>query len=95
MKRSLPRCAAWLAPFLAGKTRLDEIGAEDLDAALDALLPWDLKRRLDEAPERFVAPTGKRHAIDYDGPAHPPCTSACRSCSAWMSIPPSRAESCR
>ena len=37
----------WLAPFLAGKTKLSEIGADDLGAALDALLPWNLKRRLD------------------------------------------------
>ncbi|MDX2203543.1 MAG: ATP-dependent helicase HrpB [Hyphomicrobiaceae bacterium] len=59
--------AAWLAPFLTGKTRLSEIGAEDLAAALDALLPWDLRRRLDaEAPTHFEAPTGNRHAIDYE-----------------------------
>jgi ATP-dependent helicase HrpB len=59
--------AQWLAPFLAGKTRLGEIGADDLGAALDALLPWHLKRRLDEeAPTHFVAPTGNRHAIDYE-----------------------------
>ena len=38
---------AWLAPFLIGKTRLDEIGPDDLAGALDAMLPWDLKRRLD------------------------------------------------
>jgi ATP-dependent helicase HrpB len=64
--------AAWLAPFLAGKTRLSEIGAGDLGAALDALLPWHLKRRLDEeAPTHFEAPTGNRHAIDYDGPGAP------------------------
>jgi len=56
----------WLAPFLAGKTKLSEIGAEDLGAALDALLPWNLKRRLEEeAPTHFEAPTGSRHAIDY------------------------------
>ncbi|HTV32136.1 MAG TPA: ATP-dependent helicase HrpB [Methylocella sp.] len=56
----------WLAPFLAGKTKLSEIGADDLAAALDALLPWDLKRRLEEeAPTHFEAPTGSRHAIDY------------------------------
>jgi ATP-dependent helicase HrpB len=62
----------WLAPFLAGKTRLSEIGADDLDAALDALLPWHLKRRLDdEAPTHFVAPTGNRHAIDYEGAGAP------------------------
>jgi ATP-dependent helicase HrpB len=64
--------ADWLAPFLAGKTRLSEIGADDLGAALDALLPWRLKQRLDqEAPTHFVAPTGSRHAIDYQGAGAP------------------------
>jgi ATP-dependent helicase HrpB len=59
--------AEWLAPFLANKTKLSEIGAEDLSAALDALLPWNLKRRLEEeAPTHFQAPTGNRHAIDYE-----------------------------
>jgi ATP-dependent helicase HrpB len=59
--------AEWLAPFLTGKIRLSEIGADDLAAALDALLPWPLKRRLDdEAPTHFEAPTGNRHAIDYE-----------------------------
>ena len=59
--------AEWLAPFLAGKTKVSEIGADDLGAALDALLPWQLKRRLEEeAPTHFEAPTGNRHAIDYE-----------------------------
>ena len=39
--------AEWLAPFLGRKTKLSEIGADDLGAALDALLPWTLKRRLE------------------------------------------------
>jgi ATP-dependent helicase HrpB len=57
----------WLAPFLAGKTKMSEIGADDLGAALDTVLPWNLKRRLeDEAPTHFEAPTGNRHAIDYE-----------------------------
>lgn len=56
----------WLAPFLAGKTKLSEIGADDLEMALGALLPWNLKQRLEEeAPAHFEAPTGSRHAIDY------------------------------
>ena len=59
--------AEWLAPFLAGKTKLSEIGADDLGTALEALLPWNLKRRLEEeAPTHFEAPTGNRHAIDYE-----------------------------
>jgi ATP-dependent helicase HrpB len=63
---------AWLAPFLAGKTKLAEIDADDLGAALDALLPWHLRRRLDEeAPTHFVAPTGNRHAIAYEGAGAP------------------------
>jgi ATP-dependent helicase HrpB len=70
---ALARTAAeWLAPFLAGKTRLVEVGAEDLGAALEALLPWHLRRRLDrEAPTHFEAPTGNRHAIDYQGSGAP------------------------
>ena len=59
--------ADWLAPFLTGKTKLTDIGADDLGAALNALLPWSLKRRLEEeAPTHFEAPTGNRHAIDYE-----------------------------
>jgi ATP-dependent helicase HrpB len=64
--------AAWLAPFLAGKTRLSEIGSDVMGSALDALLPWHLQRRLDkEAPTHFTAPTGNRHAIDYEGASAP------------------------
>ena len=59
--------AGWLAPFLVGKTKLDEIGAGDLSSALDAALPWALKRRLDEAaPTHFHAPTGTQALIDYE-----------------------------
>jgi ATP-dependent helicase HrpB len=59
--------AQWLAPYLVTKTKLSEIGADDLGAALDTLLPWHLKHRLqEEAPAHFEAPTGNRHAIDYE-----------------------------
>ena len=64
--------ASWLAPFLVGKTRLTEIGADDLGAALDALIPWPLKQKLEaEAPTHFEAPTGNRHAIDYESAGAP------------------------
>jgi ATP-dependent helicase HrpB len=62
----------WLAPFLVGKTKLDEIGADDLASALDAALPWDLARRLnDEAPTHFHAPTGTAAPIDYEAEGGP------------------------
>ena len=58
--------AAWLAPYLAGKTKLSEVDSDDLGAALSALLPWHLQQRLQaEAPTHFEAPTGNRHPIDY------------------------------
>ena len=62
----------WLAPFLVGKTRLDEISADDLASALDAILPWELRRRLDDqAPTHFRAPTGTQAPIDYDAEGGP------------------------
>ena len=69
---ALARDPGWLAPFLVGKTRLDEIGADDLAKALGAALPWDLARRLDdEAPTHFVAPTGTAAPIDYESEGGP------------------------
>jgi ATP-dependent helicase HrpB len=64
--------AEWLAPFLEGKSSLAQIGADDLDQALRALLPWDLARRLEaECPTHCEAPTGPRHAIDYEAEEGP------------------------
>ena len=62
----------WLAPTLAAKTALGEITADELEAALSQLLPWQLKRRLDaEAPTHFAAPTGSRVPIDYQAEGGP------------------------
>jgi ATP-dependent helicase HrpB len=56
----------WLAPALLSKTAIGQITADELGAALQALLPWPLPRRLDaEAPTHFEAPTGTRVPIDY------------------------------
>jgi ATP-dependent helicase HrpB len=64
--------AEWLAPFLTGKTALSQIGADDLAAALDALIPWNLRTRLDsEAPTHFTAPSGSHVPIDYEAEEGP------------------------
>jgi ATP-dependent helicase HrpB len=61
-----------LAPFVIGRASLSAITAEDLDAALAALLPYELSRRLDrEAPAFFETPAGSRHALDYGAPNGP------------------------
>ena len=47
----------WLAPHLLGRASLAAIQPSDLDSALAGLLPWEMKRRLDqEAPTHFTAP---------------------------------------
>ncbi|HVV60155.1 MAG TPA: ATP-dependent helicase HrpB, partial [Pseudolabrys sp.] len=64
--------AEWLAPFLTSKTALAQIGADDLASALDALLPWSLRKRLDaEAPTHFTAPSGSHAPIDYEAEEGP------------------------
>jgi ATP-dependent helicase HrpB len=62
----------WLAPLLADKTALKDIGADDLSNAIMELLPWTMRRRLDaEAPTHFEAPTGTNVPIDYEAEAGP------------------------
>lgn len=64
--------ATWLVPFITGRTSLAQITPDDLAAALDALLPWTMRRRLEaEAPTHFTAPTGSNVPIDYDHPEGP------------------------
>jgi ATP-dependent helicase HrpB len=59
--------ADWLAPILQFKTDLASLRPDELEAALSALLPWSLKRRLDEeAPTHFAAPSGSSVPIDYE-----------------------------
>jgi ATP-dependent helicase HrpB len=62
----------WLAPYLLGKTRLDELSGDELAQALHALLSYDLSRRLEaEAPSHFVAPTGAAAPVDYEAEGGP------------------------
>jgi ATP-dependent helicase HrpB len=56
----------WLVPLLADKTALASVGADELSAAVQGLLPWNLRQRLDaEAPTHFAAPSGSHVPIDY------------------------------
>lgn len=65
-------CETWLAPFIEGRQSLANISEDDLQSALQALLPWDMQRRLDaEAPTHFEAPTGSRVTVDYEAEGGP------------------------
>ena len=62
----LAKLGDWLGPFLAGKRSLNEIDAQDLSDALDAMLTPEQQRRLKRAaPTHLDLPTGRQAAIDY------------------------------
>jgi ATP-dependent helicase HrpB len=63
---------SWLVPALYDKISLKELSPGDLSDALMALLPWELRARLErEAPTHFEAPTGTMLAIDYEAEQGP------------------------
>ena len=62
----------WLVPALFEKTALKDFSAADLSQAVMALLPWELRARLErEAPTHFEAPTGTLVPIDYEAEQGP------------------------
>jgi len=68
----IARRGDWLVPALHDKTSLKDFSASDLSDTVMALLPWDLRARLDrEAPTHFEAPTGSMLAIDYEAEQGP------------------------
>ncbi len=64
--------AEWLEPLLLDKTARSDIGAGELSDNITALVPWNLRRRLDaESPTHFTAPTGTSVPIDYEAEQGP------------------------
>lgn len=62
----------WLAPALAGKTKLDSLTAQQLGDALAGKLDYAQRRALDEhAPEALRVPSGNERALHYE-PGKPP-----------------------
>lgn len=62
----------WLIPLLGGRRRLRDVDGGALMQALEMLLGWDEKQRIDRlAPTHFNSPAGTRHAIDYAAPGGP------------------------
>ena len=62
----------WLEPLLLDKTARGQIGAGELFDAVSNLVPWNLRRRLeDEAPTHFTAPTGTNVPVDYEAEQGP------------------------
>jgi ATP-dependent helicase HrpB len=62
----------WIAPYLAGKTRLADVTPDDVQQALDTLLGEQARHLNNFAPKRLNTPAGSSHSIDYaatGGPA--------------------------
>jgi ATP-dependent helicase HrpB len=58
----------WLAPYLAGVIRLQDLARLDLKAALYGMLTYEQHRLLDQlAPTHLEVPSGSRIPIDYSG----------------------------
>ncbi len=64
--------ADWLGPFLGGIARRADFGRIPLARALESLLGWKQKQRLDrEAPFDIPVPSGRRARIDYVSGSEP------------------------
>ena len=62
----------WLLPLLSDKIALSEISSDELSTAVHALIPWNMKRRIEaEAPTHFAAPSGSSVPIDYEAEEGP------------------------
>lgn len=62
----------WLPALLTGRRRLSAIDSQALDGALETLLGWEGRKRLDAlAPAHFVTPLGHDAPIDYEAPGGP------------------------
>ncbi len=62
----------WLLPIVSRVTRLRDVPPGDLSQALDGIIGWDGKQRIDRiAPSHFTSPAGTTHAIDYTASAGP------------------------
>jgi ATP-dependent helicase HrpB len=57
----------WLQPALLGKRSLASLSGTDIGEALDGLIDWGQRQRLDQlAPTHFSAPSGSSVPIDYE-----------------------------
>jgi ATP-dependent helicase HrpB len=63
---------AWLAPWLLGITRREQLGRVELGEALRAQLNWQQRRELEEwAPTHLTLPGGMRVRVDYGADGAP------------------------
>lgn len=63
---------AWLKPLIQNAGAISRITPQALKDAIEALVPWELRRRLDRlAPSVLATPAGVSAAIDYSAEGGP------------------------
>ena len=92
------RKVEWLVPALFNKTALGQVSPDDLSEALSALLPWELRARLDPPRRRRIsrrrpAPSSPSTMRAEEGPGKSRC--GCRKCSGSTPIRRLQKAGCR
>lgn len=78
----------WLGPHLYRLRRRDEVQRIDLAPALEGMLGWEQRRRLDElAPTHLEVPSGSRVPVDYADPEAPVLAVRLQEVFGWTETP--------
>ncbi|PYI55785.1 ATP-dependent helicase HrpB [Paenibacillus flagellatus] len=78
----------WLAPHVAGIRSRAELQSLNLVSVLEAALPWEKRRRLDEwAPTHLTVPSGSRLPVDYADPEAPSLSARLQELFGWTETP--------
>ena len=78
----------WLAPFVAGMRRLDELARLDLAEVLWTRVGWQLRPALDRlAPTHLEVPSGSRIPVDYADPEAPALAVRLQEVFGWTKTP--------
>ena len=78
----------WLAPWLNGVSRLEQVTRLNLLEPLSSLLSWPQRQQLDTlAPERLIVPSGSNIAVDYSDPHQPVLAAKLQELFGWQQTP--------
>jgi ATP-dependent helicase HrpB len=78
----------WLAPFVTGMRRLDDLARLDLVQVLWTHVGWQLRPTLDElAPTHFEVPSGSRIPVDYSDAQAPALVIRLQEVFGWTETP--------
>ncbi|MFT9849493.1 ATP-dependent helicase HrpB [Aneurinibacillus sp. REN35] len=80
--------ADWLGPHLYGMRSRSDLQCLRMQEVLEALLPWERRRQLDEyAPSHCTVPSGSRIPIDYSNSDAPVLAVKLQELFGWRETP--------